>query len=422
MTHIIQSIKLLFCKEKELYRALKSITGFYPHNIDLYRRALAHRSMGIRDREGRSVNNERLEFLGDAIIEAAVSDIIFRHFVRKPEGFLTETRSKLVQRETLNRLSTELGIDNLVRVAGHSSGHNNHTGGNAFEALVGAIYLDRGYKAVLSFLDKRILAQNLNIDKVARREVNFKSKLLEWSQRNRIKADFQPDTTEREGTDSPVFNTRVVLEGVVAGHGTGYSKKESHQNAARNTLSLLSDKGFLEKVLLSKEKRTAMEADLISAPPRLDQITGGELRTERPVSRRTHRRAEAARTGADSADSEKKEARRSSRRKTEGKEKSDATQQPAVPSESDTLTGIQTGAGSTQDTQAANAQSNKKPRRSHRPRPRRQAESAESTAAAGIEPGTAPQQHSAGNAPHTGAAPAPPQTEGPKAETATAEN
>ena len=188
---IIDRLRLPFRQEKELFSALYNILGFYPRNIELYKQALLHKSMGRRNEKGKPVNNERLEFLGDALLDAVVGDIVFRHFEGKREGFLTNTRSKLVSRNTLGKLAQEMGISELIKSADHSTSHNSYKNGNAFEALVGAIYLDRGYDACMRFMNKRILAQLINIDKVAYKEVNFKSKLLEWSQKNRVMMEFR---------------------------------------------------------------------------------------------------------------------------------------------------------------------------------------------------------------------------------------
>ena len=144
--NIIDRLRLPFRKDKELRSSLRSIIGFYPHSISHYKMALMHKSVMHRNNKGKPVNNERLEFLGDAILDAAIGDIVYRHFPGKREGFLTNTRSKLVQRDTLNKLASELGLCDLILSNGRSSSHNNYMGGNAFEALVGAIYLDRGYK------------------------------------------------------------------------------------------------------------------------------------------------------------------------------------------------------------------------------------------------------------------------------------
>ena len=141
LNNLIDRIKLSFRKDKELYSSLYAILGFYPRHIDNYKMALMHKSIMHRNSKGKPVNNERLEFLGDAILDAIVGDIVYHHFPGKREGFLTNTRSKLVQRDTLNKLSQEMGIDQLILSNGHSASHNSYLGGNAFEALVGGIKL-----------------------------------------------------------------------------------------------------------------------------------------------------------------------------------------------------------------------------------------------------------------------------------------
>ena len=205
LNNFIDRIKLSFRKDKELYLSLYAILGFYPHDISYYKMALLHKSIMHRNSKGKPVNNERLEFLGDAVLDAVVGDIVYQHFPGKREGFLTNTRSKLVQRDTLNKLAQEMGINQLILSNGHSSSHNSYMGGNAFEALVGAIYLDRGYDACMYFMQKRILAQMINIDKVAYKEVNFKSKLIEWSQKNRVKLDFVMLDQQKDKNGSPIL-------------------------------------------------------------------------------------------------------------------------------------------------------------------------------------------------------------------------
>ena len=277
MINFIDKLKLPFRKDKELFSSLHSILGFYPHDINIYKQALSHSSNAMQTEGGQRLNNERLEFLGDAIIEAVTSDIVYRHFNKKREGFLTTTRSKLVQRDTLNKMAQEVGIDKLIRTSGHQSGHNSYIGGNAFEAIVGAIYLDRGYKYCMWFLKSRIIAAHLNLNEVAKKEVNFKSKLLEWSQRNRLRTDFASNDPAKDAATSekPAFTATVMIEGVECGKGSGFSKKESHQNAARETLVILnSSKQKIAEILKSKEQRTAMEAELVCVPPRVGDGNG----------------------------------------------------------------------------------------------------------------------------------------------------
>ena len=260
LNKIIDRIKLPFRKEKELYLSLYNIIGVLPHNLSFSKTALLHKSVARRNDKGKPVNNERLEFLGDAILDAIVGDIVYEHFPGKREGFLTNTRSKIVQRETLNKLANDLGITRLILSSGHSQSHNSYLGGNAFEALVGALYLDHGYTACMKFMKKQILGELINIDKVAYKEVNFKSKLIEWTQKHKICLEFKPLSFGKDKEGSPTFSFQVVLEGIACGEGSGYSKKESQQEAAKVTLQYIrKNTKFADKIFKAKQKRIALE-------------------------------------------------------------------------------------------------------------------------------------------------------------------
>ncbi len=270
-TNLIDKLRLLFWDDRELRSSLNYIIGFYPHNISYYKQALMHKSLMHRS-HGHSVNNERLEFLGDAILDAAVGDIVFRHFPGKHEGFLTNTRSKLVQRETLGRLAKEMGLNHLILSNGHTSSHNSYMAGNAFEALVGAIYLDRGYDACMVFLKKRILAKMINIDKMAYKEVNFKSKLIEWTQKNKVSISFDLLSAEKDANGSPTFSYRVMIEGVEGSSGSGFTKKESQQKACKGTLKRLRhEPQYVDQIFAAKEKRTRMEETPVAALPEVEE-------------------------------------------------------------------------------------------------------------------------------------------------------
>lgn len=272
LNNLIDRIKLSFRKDKELYSSLYAILGFYPRHIDNYKMALMHKSIMHRNSKGKPVNNERLEFLGDAILDAIVGDIVYHHFPGKREGFLTNTRSKLVQRDTLNKLSQEMGIDQFILSNGHSASHNSYLGGNAFEALVGAIYLDKGYKGCMDFMQQRILGKMINIDKLAYKEVNFKSKLLEWSQKNRVNVSFELLSQKVDSNGSPMFDYRVVIEGVNGCNGQGYSKKESQQLASKLTLEKLrKEPQFIDQVFAAKTERTKMEEEPVENVPSTEE-------------------------------------------------------------------------------------------------------------------------------------------------------
>ncbi len=251
----IDKIRLLFYKDRESYLCFYKILGFFPRNIQIYQQALLHKSTSIRSEKGRPLNNERLEFLGDAILDAIVGDIVYKHFEGRREGFLTNTRSKIVQRETLNKLAVEIGLDKLVKYSTRSSSHNSYMYGNAFEAFIGAIYLDQGYERCKHFMEEKIFKKYIDLDKMSRKEVNFKSKLIEWSQKNKMEVSFELIEQFLDEDYNPMFHTEVRIESISAGKGTGYSKKESQQNAAQMALKKLkSDKDFREEIQMIKEQ------------------------------------------------------------------------------------------------------------------------------------------------------------------------
>ena len=262
----IDKIRLLFRKDRESYFCFYRILGFFPRNIKVYQQALLHKSISMRSEKGRPINNERLEFLGDAILDAIVGDIVYRHFEGRREGFLTNTRSKIVQRETLNKLAVEIGLDKLVKYSTRSSSHNSYMYGNAFEAFIGAIYLDQGYERCKQFMEQRIINRYIDLDKISRKEVNFKSKLIEWSQKNKMEVSFELIEQFLDEEYNPMFHTEVRIEGISAGTGTGYSKKESQQNAAQMALKKIKDAAFKEEVQAAKERNHATETSTEENP------------------------------------------------------------------------------------------------------------------------------------------------------------
>jgi ribonuclease-3 len=293
--NLFDRMKLPFRKNKEFLSALYDILGFYPHNIEIYRIAFSHKSLSYRrdadskkggkdrkannrDRKQRSentskpLNNERLEYLGDAVLETIVSDILFHHFPHKREGFLTSTRSKIVQREALNRLAADMGLEKLILAAQGTRMSHTNIGGNAFEALMGAIYLDRGFKTCQWFINNRVIGRYVDLDNVAQKEVNFKSKLLEWSQKNRININFKDSVCDGEKG----FRTVISIEGITIARGSGRSKKESQQEASKEALTRMRrEPATYDSIFRAKEKRTAMEAEESFALPKIDTIEDG---------------------------------------------------------------------------------------------------------------------------------------------------
>lgn len=215
---------------------LTEILGFRPKEISLYELALMHKSHSTKDKNGKRQNNERLEFLGDAVLDAVVADVLYQKFDGKKEGFLTNTRSKIVQRESLNKVAVDLGIDKLMTPPPHNHTHNLNIYGNAFEALVGAIYLDYGYERCRWFMVNVVFARHINLNRLATKMVNFKSRLIEWSQQYKARVLFDLIEESTDADNNPVFQTQILINGRPAGTGVGYSKKESQQNAAKKAL------------------------------------------------------------------------------------------------------------------------------------------------------------------------------------------
>ena len=344
MGNFIDKLKLFVQTDKEFRLALYDILGFYPHNIELYRIAFAHKSQEYKSKKwgDKPLNNERLEFLGDAVLETVVSDIVYHRFQNKREGFLTNTRSKIVSRESLGRLAKELGLERLIQVGNFSRAHHSFIAGNAFEALMGAIYLDRGFSYAFRFIEKQIIGRCLNLESVAQKEVNFKSKLLEYCQKNRLKIHFN-DKQEGDSTAAPVFITSVVIEGLFTADGKGYSKKEAQQNAAREALlRMRKEPEFEDSIYRSKEKRTAMEADPCFTLPIIDEIEADIAReAESDVARSaepaTSQPAEAARKPKKPAQRKKAEkpAKAEEQAKAEAPAKAPASAKQEIPAKAE---------------------------------------------------------------------------------------
>lgn len=267
--NILRKIRLISKARKEPYFLFYKVLGFYPDKIEYYLLAVRHKSVSIPTENGHNLSNERLEFLGDAVLNSVVTDILYRHYEVEREGFLTNTRSKIVKRDSLNQLAVEIGLDKLVKVTKYVNTHtNNNIYGNALEALMGAIYLDYGYKQCKKFVEQRLIRSFINLDKVAENEVNFKSKLIEWCQKNRVESEFVLVRETLSNSNKHVFETRLTIQGKTICESTGTSKKESQQNVSRIALNLIqSNSSFL------KEITTETEVVPENISPKLEQTT-----------------------------------------------------------------------------------------------------------------------------------------------------
>ncbi len=183
--------KALFSENRNLFRSIKNIFGFYPENIFIYKLALRHKSASTKKINGLKINNERLEYLGDAVLNLVVADYLFKRFPYKNEGFLTEMRSKVVSRSSLNKLAMKLGIQNLIVSAVGQLSQPKSAGGDAVEALIGAIYIDKGYHFTRKIIFNRIINLHFDMELLVDTEISFKSKMIEWSQKEKKKLEFR---------------------------------------------------------------------------------------------------------------------------------------------------------------------------------------------------------------------------------------
>ena len=217
--------------DQHIRRAIKNIFGFRPGNIFLYRLAFTHKSASQETIKNLRVNNERLEFLGDAILDAIAADFLFRTFPAKDEGFLTEMRSKLVSRAQLNKLSQKMGIDNLIQLENSSSGVFRSFKGDAFEALIGAIYLDKGFIFTRKIILRRVIGHYFDMDDLVNQEVNFKSKVIEWAQKEKKQMSYNVLREIGNGYKKQ-YLVELAIEGQPFSRGQDYSIKGAEQNAS----------------------------------------------------------------------------------------------------------------------------------------------------------------------------------------------
>jgi ribonuclease-3 len=229
----------LLRKDRAFIKAITNVTSITPDNVYLYTLALTHTSFVKQNSTGKQETNERLEFLGDSILGAVVAEFLFKKFPYKDEGFLTEIRSRIVNRESLNNIALRIGLNTLVKLD-----QNNHSAryksinGNALEALVGAIYLDKGYKTTKKFILDKLIKPHFDIQTLVNTTSNFKSKLIEWaqSQNKNVKFDI---VQQKQSGNTVEFTAAVTLDDKPITTGTGYSKKKAEQAAAEKSLGLL---------------------------------------------------------------------------------------------------------------------------------------------------------------------------------------
>jgi ribonuclease III len=230
--------KYIFHPEKKFKQQLRKILGFAPRNYTLYQQALIHRSASGQFSKNHDIHNERLEFLGDAILDTIVADHLYSHFPDKDEGFLTQMRSKIVNRDALKQIALKMGIANVV-IARMTKDNHKSLYGDALEAIIGAIYLDRGYNEAKNFILHKVLDTHINLDTLCETEMDFKSRIIEWGQKNKKDINFSCQEQLNGDNKTPVFISHLLIFDDIVGMGMGKSKKEAEQNAARQAIHMI---------------------------------------------------------------------------------------------------------------------------------------------------------------------------------------
>lgn len=227
-------------EHKEFYSFFKNVLGFVPRHTQLYQVAFIHKSKSQETTHGCKINNERLEYLGDAVLSAIVADFLYQKYPYQGEGFLTEMRSKIVSRASLNKLAQKIGLSQLIQYNRESQGIFKSMDGDAFEALVGAIYLEKGYKFTQKVIVDRVICSHMDIEALAHTDWNYKSKLIDWGQKEHKKVSFEVVRVIYQGSAGRrQYECQVLIDGEPGEKAIEYSIKSAEQLAAEKTFKKL---------------------------------------------------------------------------------------------------------------------------------------------------------------------------------------
>jgi len=230
--------------KREFGFRLKKILGFKPGNLKLYEIAFIHRSATLTIPDGKKVNNERLEYLGDAVLDAILSDYLFEKFPDANEGFMTKIRSRIVNRDVLNQLAVSMGINKILISNVNSVHPTKNLYGDALEALIGSVFLDKGFKKTKKFFIKNALNKYLNLNVIVNTDTDYKSLVFEWVQKHKSNLIFTFNEEYDFNIKKSVFSTTLIIDKEELGEGHGTSKKEAEQEAASKAWIRLKDKSF----------------------------------------------------------------------------------------------------------------------------------------------------------------------------------
>lgn len=235
MARLASRFLSFFSHHRELQQQLELMLGFRPKHLPYYRLAFTHRSTSQEPGEC----NERLEFLGDAILGAVIAEYLFKRYPYQSEGFMTELRSRMVRRESLNEVAVKMGLKTLIQFNKQDRGlTSSNIFGNALEALIGAVYLDQGYARTRSFILQMLVKNYLDMDVLEHTDTNYKNQLLNWVQKSGKQLEFK-DQEPRTTGSRKLFAVAIVVDGATVATGTGYTKKEASQNGCKKAIEKL---------------------------------------------------------------------------------------------------------------------------------------------------------------------------------------
>ena len=370
---LIRPFRRNFGIDKEYYRFVDDMFGFIPHNIELYKLALIHKSAS-QSIGGHHINNERLEFLGDAVIESVTSDYLYIEFPDQNEGFMTQLRAKIVSRQSLNDIARKIGLDKYVVYNSSGNFTQKHIHGDAFEAMMGAIYLDQGYEFVNRLLINNIFYKHLSIEALTESETDFKSRLIEWCQKNRHTVVFRTRSDAHAPHTAPSFYSTVLIDGIEVGHGSGDSKKVAEQNAASSLSHEISDEECAE--LLDKLDRISPAPVVKQSEPTTEKATPTKPKRNNRRKKATTAESEeqpvaAAEIIYDSNDSAESSEQPKKPRRPRRTKKADASEKSSTEAPKEVAETTEKVEGADKNTSAENGEKTEKPKRRRRPAKRK---------------------------------------------------
>ncbi len=232
-------INSCFVKKTRFYYFIKKTTNFKPQNIEIYDLAFTHKSASIYHGKGFSVNNERLEFLGDSILDATVADYLFENYPSENEGFLTSLRSRIVNRQSLNEIAAKIELNKYIKAQVDKSGMSPSLLGNALEALIGAVFIDKGYNKTKNFIINQLIIPHINLKKLYEIDTNYKGQVIDWTQKNKKEFEFICIEEVSNTKSGKIYLAKLIIDGKEISSGKAECKKNAEQQASKIAIQKL---------------------------------------------------------------------------------------------------------------------------------------------------------------------------------------